>query len=43
MPVHTVTVAVPFAKYNYNYEVEKDDVGGACSSNEGKRTRIDYW
>jgi hypothetical protein len=25
-----------FAKYNYNDEIQEDEIGGACSTNGGK-------
>jgi hypothetical protein len=28
------------SKYNYNNEVEKDEMGGACSTNWGEEERI---
>jgi hypothetical protein len=33
-----------FAKYNYNYKVEEDEVGGTCGTNGGRRgTCTGYW
>jgi hypothetical protein len=29
-----------FAKYNYNYQVEEDEVGGTCGTNGGKEERV---
>jgi hypothetical protein len=31
---------VLFAKYNYNNEVEEDEMGGACSTNGGEKERV---
>jgi hypothetical protein len=29
-----------FAKYNYNYKVEEDEVGGTCGTNGGEEERV---
>jgi hypothetical protein len=31
---------VPFAKYNWNFHVEENEVGGACSVNGGGEDRV---
>jgi hypothetical protein len=29
-----------FAKYNWNYKIETDDVGGTCGTNGGEKERV---
>jgi hypothetical protein len=31
---------VPYAKYNWNWQAEEDDVGGTCGTNGGKVERV---
>jgi hypothetical protein len=31
---------VLFTKYNYNYKVEEDEVGGTCDTNGGEEDRV---
>jgi hypothetical protein len=33
-------ITVHFAKYNWNYQVEEDEVGGTCGTNEGEEERV---
>jgi hypothetical protein len=32
-----------FARHNWNNEVEEDEMGGVCSTDESSRTDISYW
>jgi hypothetical protein len=33
-------IVVLFAKYNLNYKVEEDEVGGTCGTNGGEEERV---
>jgi hypothetical protein len=38
--VSQVPVALLFANYNSNNEVEENEMGGACSTNGGEEERV---